>query len=91
MHDHRVACDRCGSMATLIATEGEFFPPQGRDHQKVFQTIDCPNCGQLEQELPPGDFAKKSDRQCIYWDPPLLLGEGGGCAMLQDEAQNSGG
>jgi hypothetical protein len=51
--DGKCTCNKCGGEAILRSTEGEFFPRRGTDKPRVFQVIDCPNCGRREQPVPP--------------------------------------
>jgi ssDNA-binding Zn-finger/Zn-ribbon topoisomerase 1 len=55
---HSVACEKCGEMATVVRSrsrQGEQLVI-ARIEGKFYITIDCPNCGKVQQEIetPPG-------------------------------------
>jgi hypothetical protein len=44
-----IICSQCGMLARLIRLEGEVFPVGHTEKPKLFQIIECPQCGRREQ------------------------------------------
>jgi hypothetical protein len=44
-----VICSQCGMVSRLVSLEGEIFPSRHTERPMLFQVIECPQCGRLEQ------------------------------------------
>jgi hypothetical protein len=49
MSSTEVICSQCGTVALLLGLEGQVFPARSSERPKLFQIIDCPQCGRREQ------------------------------------------